>query len=35
MISAISGAGCRDLCRVVGEYLAEQRLAERQAQERA
>ena len=35
MISAISGAGCRDLCRVAGEYLAEQRLAERQAQERA
>lgn len=28
-ISAISGAGCRDLCRKVGEYLAEQRVAEK------
>ncbi len=28
-ISAISGAGCRDLCRKVGEYLAERRVAEK------
>lgn len=27
-ISAISGEGCRDLCRQVGEYLAERRQAE-------
>ena len=27
-ISAISGDGCRSLCREIGEYLAQQRLAE-------
>ena len=34
-ISAMSGAGCRDLCRVIGEYLGERRMAERQAEEGA
>ncbi len=28
-ISGMSGAGCRDLCRQIGEYLAERRLAEK------
>ena len=28
-ISGMSGVGCRDLCRQIGEYLAERRLAEK------
>ena len=32
-ISAMSGTGCRDLCRVIGEYLGERRLAESLAEE--
>jgi GTPase len=34
-VSAMSGAGCRDLCRVIGEYLGQRRLAEREAEEKA
>ena len=33
-ISAMSGAGCRDLSRVIGEYLGERRAEQRLAEER-